>query len=106
FPSVIFLIFFFIMPLLVVLGNSFQSGEGLLSVQNYKNFFVDPYYLKVLVTTLRVSLLTTIITVIVGYMIAYYVSRTLKGKFSKRIAYIIIISPLFTSAVVRSFGWM
>lgn len=105
-PTILVISIFFIFPMLVVLYNSFVSNDGGLTLENYKMFFTDSYYYGVLGTTLKVSILTTIITLIIGYSIAYYVTKFINKKWLKRTSYIIIISPLFTSAVVRSFGWM
>ncbi len=105
-PTILVMLVFFMFPLLVVLYNSFLGSDGSLTLESYKTFFTDPYYYSVLGTTLKISILTTIITLVIGYSIAYYVTRVIKKKWWKRISYIIIISPLFTSAVVRSFGWM
>lgn len=105
-PFLIVLIVFFVFPLLTVLNNSFLNKQGAYTLANYLAFLTDPYYLDILYVTFKISFITTIITLIIGYAIAYYVTKVLKNTLMKRIAYVLIISPIFTSAVVRSFGWM
>lgn len=105
-PFLLVLILFFVFPLLTVLNNSFLDKEGSFTLAHYTHFLTDPYYLNVLYVTFKISFIVTIITLLLGYAVAYYVTKVLKNKLAKRIAYVIIISPIFTSAVVRSFGWI
>ncbi|WP_078379793.1 ABC transporter permease [Sutcliffiella halmapala] len=105
-PSILILLGLFILPLIVVLNNSILDEHGKITLQHYLSYFNDPYYLSITWRSIKISLLTTFITLFVGYFIAYFTTRYIQNKKLKRIAYIVIISPLFTSAVVRSFGWM
>lgn len=105
-PFVLVLVLFFVFPLLTVLNNSFLTKQGSYTFDNYMAFITDPYYLEILFVTFKISFIVTIITLVISYVIAYYVTKILKNKLMKRFAYVLIISPIFTSAVVRSFGWM
>lgn len=105
-PSLLILFIFFSLPLLTVLNNSLLEKEGGFTLSHYTSFLTDSYYLGILYVTIKIACIVTLLTLLLGYAIAYYVTRVITSKFWKRIAYIVIISPLFTSAVVRSFGWM
>jgi putative spermidine/putrescine transport system permease protein len=105
-PSLLILVAFFVFPLIMVLNNSFLGKQGSFTLEHYTAFLTDSYYTGILYTTFKISLIVTIATLLISYAIAYYVTKTIKSRLGKRIAYIVIISPLFTSAVVRSFGWM
>ncbi|MGA5691535.1 ABC transporter permease [Cytobacillus pseudoceanisediminis] len=105
-PSILILLGFFILPLIVVLNNSILDDSGTITFQHYLLYFKDQHYLAITLRSIKISILATIITLVIGYFIAYFTTRYIKSKKLKRIAYIVIISPLFTSAVVRSFGWM
>lgn len=105
-PSVVILLGFFVLPLLVVLNNSILDENGSITFQHYLLYFKDQHYLSITLRSIKISLLATFITLLVGYFIAFFTTKYIKSKKLKRIAYIVIISPLFTSAVVRSFGWM
>ncbi|MBN8203460.1 ABC transporter permease [Bacillus sp. NTK034] len=105
-PSILILLGFFVLPLIVVLNNSILDESGTITFQHYLLYFKDQHYLAITFRSIKISILATIITLLIGYFIAYFTTRYIKSKKLKRIAYIIIISPLFTSAVVRSFGWM
>jgi len=105
-PTLLILLGFFILPLIVVFNNSVMDENGSLTFQQYLLYFKDPHYLFITLRSIKVSLIATVITLIMGYFIAYFTTKYIKNKKLKRVAYILIISPLFTSAVVRSFGWM
>jgi len=89
------------MPAVNVAVSSFQAGGSA-----YRLALSDPFYLRVVWTTLRVSGLSTLITAVLGYLAAYLMVRFLRRDWQRRLFYLILVGPLFTSAVVRSFGWM
>ncbi|MFA1711141.1 ABC transporter permease [Peribacillus frigoritolerans] len=105
-PSVLILLGLFVIPLIVVLNNSVLDESGKITFQHYLLYFKDQHYLSITIRSIKISLIATFITLLVGYFIAYFTTKYIKSKKIKRIAFIVIISPLFTSAVVRSFGWM
>lgn len=75
-----------------------------LTVANYVKFFTDPYYTAALGTTIKVSLLVTVVCLIVGFPLAYVVART-QSRF-KHLLIIAIVLPLFVGNSVRAAGWM
>ncbi|USK73095.1 ABC transporter permease [Peribacillus frigoritolerans] len=105
-PSVLILLGLFVIPLIVVLNNSILDESGKITFQHYLLYFKDQHYLSITIRSIKISLIATFITLLIGYFIAYFTTKYIKSKKIKRIAFIVIISPLFTSAVVRSFGWM
>lgn len=102
-PGILFLTIFLVIPILSMIGTTFHD-DGSFSLRGYIDFFKDDYFIKILVTTLRVSLLTTIICILIGFPVAYYISK-LKAR-KKAILLLLTIFPLLTSPVVRSFSWM
>lgn len=105
-PLVFFLAFFLI-PLGTVLTSSFLStGTHQPSLSNYARILLDPYHWRVILTTFRIALSTTVICVLLGYPLAWYLVRIVRSALCKRIFIIVLVVPLFTSNIVRSFGWM
>jgi putative spermidine/putrescine transport system permease protein len=109
-PGLLFLILFFVIPmfqLFLISFNKFSATAGInyevFTLQNYKRFLLDPHYLTILVRTLRVSFVTTLVCLILGYPVAYYVSKA--GGKRGMIVLLIFISPLLISIVVRSYTW-
>ncbi|EST52027.1 spermidine/putrescine ABC transporter permease [Brevibacillus panacihumi W25] len=102
-PGVLFLTLFLVIPIVMTIASTFYQ-EGSFTVQGYFTFLTDPYNLKILWTTLRVSLVTTIVCILLGFPAAYYISKL--GARKKGILLALAIFPLLTSSVVRSFSWM
>ena len=102
-PGVLFLTLFLVIPIVMTIASTFYN-EGGFTVQGYLTFLSDPYYLKILWTTLQVSLVTTLVCIILGFPVAYYISRL--GVRKKGILLALAVFPLLTSSVVRSFSWM
>ncbi|GGE53046.1 polyamine ABC transporter permease [Agaricicola taiwanensis] len=96
---------FFLVPLATVLIASIMK-DGSLTAANYTRILFDTYHWEVLATTFRLGLLTTVICILLGYPLAWYLVRMVRWKAWRRICVILLILPLFTSNIVRSFGWM
>ena len=75
-----------------------------LTPENYVRFFTDPFYLGVLVTTIRVSVIVTGACLLLGIPMAWRLART-QSRWKS--AYLmVIILPLFIGATTRTAGWM
>lgn len=101
--------FFLLPPLANVLLASFTLNERTLTapnVENYARFLTDSFYLETLAFTLRVSFISTACTLILGYLVAFYLARVVRSSLLRRLGYLVVIAPLFTSSIVRAFGWM
>jgi putative spermidine/putrescine transport system permease protein len=104
-PAVLFLVGFFVLPLLGNLHRSVTEGaagtEG--ALHYYGRLLGDEYYLSVVWETLRVSLLTTLICLVVGYPVALFMVRH-AGRWHGAILFL-LVAPLLTSIIMRTFGW-
>jgi putative spermidine/putrescine transport system permease protein len=99
-PTVLTLSILFNLPMLWIFFRAF-SQDGF---QFYIKFMTDPFYLGIMLNTVKVSLQVTFISLLLGYPTAYFLSRT-KSKI-RNILMIMVIFPFLVSAVVRSYGWM
>nr|WP_246739585.1 ABC transporter permease [Martelella sp. HB161492] len=89
------------MPLVWTVRFSFPSWhEGL---ANYEKLLSDSYYLGVLFKTIALSAVVTLVCVIVCYPIAVYLVRK-AGSWSGLIVFL-LIAPLLTSIIMRTYGW-
>jgi putative spermidine/putrescine transport system permease protein len=104
-PALIFLCVFFLAPLLEnILRSVAPSREGaVLSFRFYTKLISDPYYLGVIGNTLKVSFVTTAICAVVGYPVAYFLVRR-AGRFGPVLLFL-LVAPLLTSIIMRTFGW-
>jgi len=78
----------------------FEPG---LTVENYAKIF-DLYHLRLFGRTLRLGLITTVICVLLGYPLAYWLARTRPRL--QTLGLFLLIMPLMVSTVIRVFGWI
>jgi putative spermidine/putrescine transport system permease protein len=100
-PAVFFLFSMLVLPLLYNLQRSLtfeQTGEGY-----YRKLFLDPFYLGISFNTIALSAAVTFVCLIFGYPIAYYIARV-AGRWQGFIIFL-LVAPLLTSIIMRTFGW-
>ncbi len=102
-PGVLFLTIFMILPIILTVGTTIFTENGF-TISGYLEFFKDSYFIGILLTTLRVAIITTIVCILLGFPAAYFISKL--GVRQKAIMLLLTIFPLLTSPVVRSFSWM
>lgn len=108
-PSLLFLALFFALPALGLISYSFltQADDGTaglpLTLEHYRHFFATPLYLQVLLTTLKISLVTTAVAIILAYPVALVMVRS--APVIRQAITVIVIAPLVVSVVVRTYGW-
>ncbi|MFC7704484.1 ABC transporter permease [Plastorhodobacter daqingensis] len=100
----------FIIPVLNLARYSFNRarvGGGIEQVftwENWTGIFRDKFYLDIVVNSIGVSLGITMTTLVLSYPIALYLHRS-HGRWRTFLT-VLVISPLLTSAVVRTYGWI
>lgn len=105
-PCLFFLVFFLI-PLGVVLTSSLlDNANESWTFANYAKVLLDQYHWNVILTTFRIAFFTTVICLLIGYPLSWYLVRIVRLAWWRQLCVIILIVPLFTSNIVRSFGWM
>ena len=77
--------------------------EGAPTIDAYREL-LDGYFLGVLGRTVRIALATTLLCLVLGYPLALSIARSRGLK--RSIQLLLVISPLFVSVVVRSYGWV
>ncbi|MFQ3621345.1 MAG: iron ABC transporter permease [Spirochaetales bacterium] len=94
---------FIIYPLSFLIIESFKNAETEgYGLQNYIDFFKDPYYLKTFGNTLLLSILVLLTTSLFGLPLAYIISRyKLKGKV---IFTALILLPIVLPAYAGAFA--
>lgn len=103
-PAVLLLAVFFIGPLLVNLQESLRLDDVYPSLAHYSKFFGDAYYIMVLGHTVLFGVGVTVLCLVLGYPFAYALAEA-EGRW-KVILLFIVVAPLLTNVVVRSYGWM
>ena len=100
------LVAFFFEPFAIVVIDSFRVQDGTWTLANYRKAIGDPFYWEVLLITFRLSLYVTIAAFLIGYPLAYFIVRMVESRLLRSLLYIVVVTPLFTSNIVRAFGWI
>ncbi|MDN2581807.1 ABC transporter permease [Aquibium sp. ELW1220] len=102
-PGLALLVVGFIFPIARMLVLSVQGPDGH-TVDQFARFFQDTFYPSILWRTVYLSALITAICAAIGFPLAYIMARS--GPRVRLWLVIMVILPLMTSVVVRTFGWM
>jgi putative spermidine/putrescine transport system permease protein len=104
-PGLLFLGVFFVFPVLQLLGVSLRDPETLsFSLAGYRRAFAATVYLRVLQNTFAIALQTTLLCLAFGYPLAYWLAGLRTA--SRRRLILLVMLPFWTSALVKSFGWL
>lgn len=98
-----FLMIFLVIPMIQIFILSITKDGGITG-EFYLRFFREGTYLKVLSLTFRVSFIVTIITLLIGYPVAYVM--TISSKRTLSLIMVCIMIPFWTSLLVRTYAWM
>ncbi len=117
------LLLFFLAPFFIVLKISLAESliaippfspliefteDGLLTIrlifENYSYLWEDDLYVKTYVNSLKISTISTILCLLVGYPIAYGIVRA--QPTAKNILLLLVILPFWTSFLLRVYAWM
>jgi len=115
----VFLLFFFLCPLLIMLVYSFLTPglyggvEWQFSHLNYGRILgwantryekFDPVFLSIFLRSLRLAALTVVTSLLVSYPAAFWISRMSPGR--RDFAIFLVTLPFFVSLIVRLFAWV
>ena len=103
-PGVLVLAAAFCFPIGQVLWLSLHDSAGQFTAGNFSKLFVDAYYPWVAERTVRLSLIITLVSATIGVPLAYVMHRA--GARVRMLLIVVIVLPLMTSVVVRTFGWV
>ena len=110
-PALLLVAAFLLAPLVLILRFSLdvydptQLMKGVFSIENYVKLFRDPFYTGVLVFTAQIAALSTFICLLLGYPVAYFISRSPSEKL-RSVLIILVVLPLLMGNAVRSAAWM
>jgi spermidine/putrescine transport system permease protein len=110
-PGVAWLVAFFLVPLgiifIVSLGTRDPAtGHVVLDQLGFSNYAraTRPEYLPAFANSLRYAAITTVLSIVIGYPIAYWISRQAGRR--KILLLILVMLPFWTSYLIRTYAWM
>lgn len=107
-PTILWLVIFFVLPLAVVLVFSFMSrGRGGVAImpftlEHYQRAF--GVFFIILQRSIGLAALTTIVCLIVGYPLAFFIS-TRRRRIVRQITLFLVILPFWTNFLIRTYAW-
>lgn len=104
------LVLLFLLPLCLLFLYSFYTNvsggylERTLTLANYLRLVREPLYVDRLVFTLRIAAMTTIVSLLLGYPLAYRLARTRSSRV-RRTVLTIVVSSLWLTFIIRGYAW-
>lgn len=98
---------FIVLPLFLILAHALNANTDLsdfvFTTDNFSRFF-EPLYVKILITSLILAGLSTILCLIVGYPVAYIISKMSEKVRNNMI--LIFIIPMWMNFLLRTYAWL
>ena len=108
-PPLLWVTAFLLVPYAILFCYSFwsvSSAQVILhnwNLQNYLQLVHNPIYLQVLFRSMRIAASVTVLALLLGYPLAYYLSFHAAKR--KDLLYQLVIIPLWASYLVRGYAW-
>jgi spermidine/putrescine transport system permease protein len=106
-PGGLWLIVFFVIPLITTASVSLQEGSLATGFRLTFNFGIFPETIArwddQLIRSLQYGLIVTVLAMLIGYPMAYTIA--FRGGRYKNILLLLVIMPFFTSFIIRTISW-
>lgn len=99
-PAFLWLCVFFIAPIIWMAVRNFSEGGW----ASYAAILTEPIYRTVMATTLKISVISTLGALIIGYPIAYFL--VIASPKARAIVIVLVTIPYWLDYIVRTFSWM
>lgn len=107
-PPLLWVTLFLLLPYALMFAHSFWTVENGFIVhswnfENYDRLLTNPLYGSVLFRTIRIAASVTLLSIFLGYPLAYWIS--FRAGAHKEFLYQLVIVPLWVSYLVRGYAW-
>ena len=108
-PYIVWAAMMLILPMALIAMYSFtEHGNSIISfsftLDHYIKFFTDPDFLLILWRSLVIAVKTTIICLLLGYPLAYFIARS--SERAQNLLVLCITIPTWINALVRTYAWI
>jgi len=103
-PAVLGILIIVFLPIFWLSSLSFYDANGALSTENYARIFESALYKRTFVVTSQISITVTVICVLLGYPLCYWLTK-MKDR-TASILMIFVLVPFWTSILVRTYAWL
>ena len=78
--------------------------QPILTLENYRRLLFDGFYLAIIGRTLKIAAIVTLVSLAIGYPLAYFLARTRTAW--RGVLMFLVIAPLMSGVIVRTYGWI
>ena len=108
YPYCLWIGIFIVAPMLMIFLYAItNTGNSTLTFQftldNFARFFRDPDFIRILVTSLRIALLTTVVCLLIGYPAALFIANLPDRKQTFMI--LLMTLPMWINMVLKTYAW-
>lgn len=108
-PYLVWCVFMLLLPMILIAFYSIMNqGNEIIPFQftfdNYIKFFTDKDFLLILYRSLSIAVKTTIICLLLGYPIAYFIANV--SDRTRNILILCITLPMWINMLVRTYAWI
>ena len=100
-PHSVWVVMFIVAPLLFVLAFAFRGADGSFSFANIAEL---TQYGNVFVLSIAFALIATVICLLIGYPLAYFMSR--QSARAQRILLVLVMLPMWCNLLIRTYALM
>ncbi len=103
-PGFLFLAIFFLWPTLRLVSMAFVDPDGTFSMSAFSQLLDTPVYRRILLGTAGIAVEVTIWSLVLGYPLAYWIAH--QSPVRQRRLLVLILTPFWTSSLVKNFAWL
>ena len=108
-PYIVWAVLMLVLPMALIAMYSFtKQGNSIISfsftLEHYAKFFTDPDFLIVLWRSLLIAIKTTVICLLLGYPVAYFIANS--SERAQNILVLCITIPMWINMLVRTYAWI
>ena len=100
-PYVVWMAIFVVAPIVIMVIYAFQDAAGGFTLGNFVKM---GGYGEVFVRSFKLAIIATMVCLLVGYLVSYWMSRE-KASF-QRVAMVLIMLPMWMNFLLRTYSWM
>ena len=108
YPYLVWIALFIVAPMIMILLYAVtRSGNGTITfsftLENFSRFLSDPTFLRVLWTSLRIALLTTVFCILIGYPAALFIANLPERR--QTLMILLLTLPMWINMLLKTYAW-
>ena len=100
-PHILWAVLFIVFPMLFVIRFAFTDADGAFSFSNISGL---SQYSNVFILSIAFALIATVVCLLIGYPLAYFMSR--QSKRTQKILIVLVMLPMWCNLLIRTYALM